>query len=411
MRVRRVVPSIPLGPMSTVVSDDAFEAILGLAASAPSSPQPHDGSSPPRGSEVRVAIWDEQRNVKISGEEAPTAGELLTFLAAHRHCRVWRGEARRGEASSSSSPSSSAAPLPSVAYPSGSKPTRVASYCVGSSSPAKRARRSAEEGAEAKRPASQRIRLSSPPTLPTGFIRQTEAAQKTAWDNGGAINVLLAMEAHPADAQLQADACQALTFLASHTPEYKQRVCKAGGALAIVRALETHGAVAAVAMQGCGALAVLTMETTARAAVREAGGAGALLRAMRLHSATSRLQQLGCTAIASLAEMHVLPVEPLATAVRLASRQAKPTQPNPSCAAPALCISHLLTTLPPRPLPQAIAAMRAFPAEATLQAQGCRTLLHLAFSRKRAVCDAGGASAVVLAMLAHGGEAQVHPWG
>jgi len=325
--------------MSTAVSDDAFEAILGLAASAPSSPQPHDGSSPPRGSEVRVAIWDEQRSIKISGEEAPTAGELLAFLAAHRHCRVWRGEARRGEASSSSS--SSSAPLPSVAYPSGSKPTRVASYCVASSSPAKRARRSAEEGAGAKRPASQRTRaLSSPPTLPTGFIRQTEAAQKTAWDNGGATNVLLAMEAHPADAQLQADACQALTFLASHTPEYKQRVCEAGGALAIVRALEAHGAVAAVAMQGCGALAVLTMETTARAAVREAGGAGALLRAMRLHSATSRLQQLGCTAIASLAEMHVLPVEPLATAVRLASRQAKPShpvpsQPNPSCAAPA----------------------------------------------------------------------------
>ena len=96
---------------------------------------------------------------------------------------------------------------------------------------------------------------------------------------------------------------------------------------------------------------------------------------MRLHSATSRLQQLGCTAIASLAEMHVLPVEPLATA--------------------------------------ALAAMRAFPAEATLQAQGCRTLLHLATTppRKRAVCDLGGASAVVLAMLAHGGEAQVRPWG
>ena len=325
-------------PMSTAVSDDAFEAILGLAASAPSGPQPHEGPPPPGGSEVRVAIWDEQRSIKISGEEAPTAGELLAFLAAHRHCRVWRGEARRGEASSSSS---SSAPLPSVAYPSGSKPIRVASYCVASSSPAKRARRSAEEGAGAKRPASQRTRaLSSPPTLPTGFIRQTEAAQKTAWDNGGATNVLLAMEAHPADAQLQADACQALTFLASHTPEYKQRVCEAGGALAIVRALEAHGAVAAVAMQGCGALAVLTMETTARAAVREAGGAGALLRAMRLHSATSRLQQLGCTAIASLAEMHVLPVEPLATAVRLASRQAKPShpvpsQPNPSCAAPA----------------------------------------------------------------------------
>ena len=80
------------------------------------------------------------------------------------------------------------------------------------------------------------------------------------------------MEAHPADAQLQADACQALTFPASHSPEYKQRVCEAGGALAIVRALEAHGSVAAVALQGCGALAVLTMETTARAAVREAGG-------------------------------------------------------------------------------------------------------------------------------------------
>ena len=42
---------------------------------------------------------------------------------------------------------------------------------------------------------------------------------------------------------------------------------------------------------------------------------------------------------------------------------------------------------------------------------GCRTLLHLATtpSRKRAVCDAGGAVAVVLAMLAHGGEAQVRP--
>ena len=295
----------------------------------------------------------------------------------------------------------------------------------------------------AKRPASQRRVLSSPPTLPTGFIRQTEAAQKTAWDNGGATNVLLAMEAHPADAQLQADACQALTFLASHTPEYKQRVCEAGGALAIVRALEAHGAVASVAMQGCGALAVLTMETTARAAVREAGGAGALLRAMRLHSATSRLQQLGCTAIASLAEMHVLPVEPLATAVRLASRQAKPphripTQPKQRRALPTrLALAHppyrptppplppppqalptpplTLTPAPTTALPllQALAAMRAFPAEATLQAQGCRTLLHLATTppRKRAVCDAGGASAVVLAMLAHGGEAQVRPWG
>jgi len=353
--------------MSTAVSDDAFEAILGLAASAPSSS--HAGPPPPRGSEERVAIWDEQRGIKIEGAEAPTAGELLPFLAAHRHCRVWRGEVGRGEASSSSSASAN---LLSVAYPSGSKPTRVASYCgAPSSSPTKRARRSAEEGAEAKRTRA----VSSPPTLPTGFIRQTEAAQKTAWDNGGATNVLLAMEAHPADAQLQADACQALTFLASHSPEYKQRVCEAGGALAIVRALEAHGSVAVVAMQGCGALAVLTMETTARAAVREAGGAGALLRTMRLHSDTSRLQQLGCTAIASLAEMHVLPVEPLATA--------------------------------------ALAAMRAFPAEATLQAQGCRTLLHLATtpSRKRAVCDAGGAVAVVLAMLAHGGEAQVRPWG
>ena len=352
--------------MSTAVSDDAFEAILGLAASAPSSSRA--GPPPPRGSEERVAIWDEQRGIKIEGEEAPTAGELLTFLAAHRQCRVWRGEAGRGKASSSSSASAN---LPTVAYPSGSKPTRVASYCGDPSSNAKRARRSAEEGAEAKRTRA----VSSPPTLPTGFIRQTEAAQKTAWDNGGATNVLLAMEAHPADAQLQADACQALTFLASHSPEYKQRVCEAGGALAIVRALEAHGSVAAVALQGCGALAVLTMETTARAAVREAGGAGALLRTMRLHSDTSRLQQLGCTAIASLAEMHVLPVEPLATA--------------------------------------ALAAMRAFPAEATLQAQGCRTLLHLATtpSRKRAVCDAGGAVAVVLAMLAHGGEAQVRRWG
>ena len=82
----------------------------------------------------------------------------------------------------------------------------------------------------------------------------------------------------------------------------------------------------------------------------EAGSPAALLRAMRLHPGEARLQQLGCTALASLAEMHVLPAEPLATA--------------------------------------AVAAMRAFPAEAALQAQGCRTLLHLTTTapRKRAVC-------------------------
>ena len=313
---------------------------------------------------VRVAIWDERRHIKISGEDAPRAGELLTFLAAHHHCRVWRGETRRGGASSSTS-------LPSVAYPSGSKPA-LAPCCLAG----KRARCSTDERLESDQPALRRTRCTvASPTLPEGFIRQTELAQKSAWENGGATNVLLAMKTHPADAQLQADACQALTFLASHTPEYKRRVCAAGGAVAIVRALETHGTEATVALQGCGALAVLTMDARARAAVREAGGAGALLRAMRLHSNTSRLQQLGCTAIASLAEMHVLPVEPLANA--------------------------------------ALAAMRAFPAEATLQAQGCRTLLHLASTppRKRVVCDAGGAGAVVAAMLAHGGEVQVQQWG
>lgn len=349
------------------LSDDAFEAILDLAASAPSSSGVAGRPSLPAGTEVRVAIWDETRGIKLSGEAAPTAEQLPSFLAAHPHCHVYVGEP------------SAFSPNPSVSYRSGSKETILSRKRPMNALPpslgTKRARSGAENVGMEPPPAQRAKRIGTPPPLPTGFIRQTEAAQHAAWSAGGPINVLLAMEAHPADPQLQADGCQALTFLASHTPDYKRRVCAAGGAIAIVRALETHGAVPAVALQGCGALAVLTMEEQARASVREAGGAGALLRAMRLHPGEARLQQLGCTALASLAEMHVLPAEPLATA--------------------------------------AVAAMRAFPTEAALQAQGCRTLLHLTTTapRKRAVCALGGADAVVLAMLGHGMNAQVQQWG
>lgn len=261
------------------LSDDAFEAILGLAANAPCVPATREGPrrSPPLPvHEMRVAIWDERRGIKLTGKNAPTARQLPTFLAAHPHCSVYAGQ----DITSRSSPSASS---PSSSKQSLLPPPKLVTGACSFSLCSKRARSNGEQDENEVEPPAQRTKKPSgknaatTPAQPSGFIRQTEQAQHAAWANGGPVNVLLAMEAHPADPQLQADGCQALTFLASHTAEYKRRVCAAGGAIAIVRALETHGVVPMQTSNGP-VIAWLNRETQARveAAPKGAGtGTGA----------------------------------------------------------------------------------------------------------------------------------------
>ena len=355
-----------------MLTSSAFDAILGLAASShgpapPSKPPCRDAPLP---GAVRVAIWDERRGVKLSGKQAPTADELPAFLAANPRCSVYAGQTtppsnaaldrlpvapENGESFKPSTPPTPSSPVKRPA-------TDEASSSRPSSPPAKRACRTASTAAS---------------STPPAYVPATQAAQRAAWQNGGAVKVVEAMRAQPSCAQTQADGCGALAFLAAGAADHKRRVCAAGGAVATTRAMETHGACClGVALQGCGALAVLVLDEESRVAVREAGGAAAVVRAMRLHSGVAQLQLLGCTALAALAEMRKLPAEPLAAAV--------------------------------------LAAMRAFPADAALQAQGCRALLQLAAGaaqRRRVVCEAGGADAAAGAMLAHPTDAQVQQWG
>ena len=329
-----------------MLTSSAFDAILGLAAShgpaPPFKPPRHDPA--PQAGAIRVAIWDERRGIKLSGKQAPTADELPTFLAANPRCTVHAGQ---------TTPPSNAALDRLPAAPENNESFKAsAAPSPGSPPPAKRS--ATDEASPSSTPPSAK-RTCRTPTTPPAYVPATQAAQRAAWQNGGAVKVVVAMRAQPACAQTQADGCGALAFLAAGAAQHKRRVCAAGGAAATTRAMEMHGAgCLGVALQGCGALAVLVLDEESRVAVREAGGAAAVVRAMRLHAGVAQLQQLGCQALAALAEMRKLPAEPLAAAV--------------------------------------LTAMRAFPADAELQAQGCRALLQLAAGAAQRYVRSAGAS-------------------
>ena len=154
-----------------MLTSSAFDAILGLAAShgpAPPSKPPRRDPAPQAG-DVRVAIWDERRGIKLSGKQAPTADELPAFLAANPRCSVYAGQ---------TTPPSNAAldRLPAVpenlkevsttATPTPSSPTKrpatdEASSSTPSSPPAKRVCRA----------------IAASSTTPPAYVPATQAAQ------------------------------------------------------------------------------------------------------------------------------------------------------------------------------------------------------------------------------------------
>ena len=78
------------------LSPDAFASILSLTDSLCSAPSPPPGThAVGRSGPVRIVLWDSQREVKISGDDAPAESELNTFLRAHPHCTYYTGQ-RRG---------------------------------------------------------------------------------------------------------------------------------------------------------------------------------------------------------------------------------------------------------------------------------------------------------------------------
>lgn len=350
------------------LSDAEFDAILGLAARAPPKPPRNDAPchAPPSSlGQVRITIWDERRGVRISGKEAPTADELPDFLAANPRCSVYAGQTPADPPSA-----------PSTALSLASSPALIKPCAPKAAAPK---RRSEDQSATSEDITTVKRQRRDPPrwNATAGYVPASEETRDAAWQSGGAAKVVEAMRTQPADPIVQADGCGALAWLASGTNDHKRRVCAAGGGAAVVHAMQRHLSSLAVAVQGCGAIAVLALDQSGRETAREVGGAPAVVRAMRMHPNAAQLQQLGCSALASLAELRTLPAEPLAAAV--------------------------------------LSAMRSFPQDVPLQAQACRALLQLAAGgaarRRRAVCEAGGADAVVSAMLAHAHEPHVQQWG
>jgi hypothetical protein len=116
----------------------------------------------------------------------------------------------------------------------------------------------------------------------------------------GVESILAAMSAHRGDADVQGNACTALSNLADAT-ESRGGILQAGGIRHIIDALQTHPADAYVQAGGCGALWSIAMNNAARVAISQAGGIRHVVQAMRHHPGDHYVQAEACGALWGLA--------------------------------------------------------------------------------------------------------------
>jgi hypothetical protein len=117
-----------------------------------------------------------------------------------------------------------------------------------------------------------------------------------------------AMRAHLGNAEVQKNACRALSSLAAGTNDEKKiRAGKAGAVEALAAAMRAHPRHAEVQQWACSALSSLasgiSQENRTRAG--KAGAVEALEAAMRAHSGHAKVQQWACRALSSLAYGNV----------------------------------------------------------------------------------------------------------
>ncbi len=293
------------------------------------------------------------------------------------------------------------------------------------------------------------------------------ATSATAGADGVAA-VLAAMRAHPGDARVQSATCYALSELVARDEINRRTAGAAGGVAAVVAAMARHPADSFVAQRACGALGNLTRRHRQNAAdAVHAGAATIALGAMRDFSTDVDVQTAGCHAMchildaagtlggvhadsaaadAAVAAMRAFASDSalqrcccdvlrcvffndrnadaawvrrgaaVLTAVTVALR----THRHDVGMLTAGCAVIKLLMLNTKACKTAagiagtiqavVAAMRAFPAAATLQVHGCESLCNTCYGMRDnqlAAAAAGGLEVTISAMRSHASNAEV----
>ncbi|EOD18793.1 hypothetical protein EMIHUDRAFT_209374 [Emiliania huxleyi CCMP1516] len=201
--------------------------------------------------------------------------------------------------------------------------------------------------------------------------------------------VVASMREHISNVQLQRDGCSTLLQIGGPdgSGACKQAVVEAGGLAAVVAAMGGHATDVVVQTLGCDVVGgVLATYNEAREqAVVDAGGLAAVVAAMGRHATDEEVQRAGCFALRNMA------------AGRDARKQAVVDAGGPAAV---------------------VAAMGRHATDEEVQRAGCFALRNMAagcYARKqavmdackRAVVDAGGATAVVAAMGRHAADVEL----
>jgi hypothetical protein len=238
--------------------------------------------------------------------------------------------------------------------------------------------------------------------------------------------VIVAVQAHITDAEVQRWGCAALAKLARNHPASQTAAATAGGIEAVVAAMQTHPGAEVVQANGCGALGNLMCDHPAnQTAAAAAGGIEAVVAAIRAHPGAEDVQANGCWALGDLMSDH--PANQIAAAAAggieavMAAMQTHPgaeaVQAN-GCGA----LGNLMSDHPANQTTVAavggievvVAAMRAHPGAEAVQNDGCWALGSLVSAHSANQTEAaavGGIEVVVAAMRAHPGAEDVQVYG
>jgi hypothetical protein len=229
------------------------------------------------------------------------------------------------------------------------------------------------------------------------------------------------MESQPRSAAVQGGGCDALLRLCSDNANVSV-VSRAGAVKVVVAAMRRHAATAAVARHALAVTALLTTDEQNLAAFVAAGGLVARLVVMRAHPDDAELS-VWCSLLVRFTDVPQLQ-EPLVALGALPVVLAAMTRHSDSSTLlqsgmqffAAMCDSeaHRAVIADAGVTDVAVAAMRRFADDASVQTAGCYLLVRLAASSTMYsghVAAAGGVEVVLASLQRFGGEELLQAYG
>ena len=108
------------------------------------------------------------------------------------------------------------------------------------------------------------------------------------------------MKAHPANADIQCNACSALINITAENASTSRLVFQAGGSEAVLGAMNRHGTDTDVLHTGCWVILRMAVTPDFRRLVIKASGIESVIAAMKAHPTCLIVQHYGCGALLQL---------------------------------------------------------------------------------------------------------------